>query len=72
MKALTEKQLHNRLNKYYIENYGDNYRDEWYINPKDNIWKFVRNNTTITLECDIYSGKITAKEEKIFNPRELM
>lgn len=59
MKKLTEKQLFNRLNKYYKKYYGELDTDEWYINPKENIWKFERNGKTITLVCDIYTGEIT-------------
>ena len=62
MKTLTDKQLHNKLNKYYKEHYGESDTDEWYVNPKENIWKFIRNNKIITLECDIYTGEITTKE----------
>lgn len=56
--ALNEKQLFNRLNKYYKENYGELDTDEWYVNPAENIWKFVRDGKTIILVCDIYTGEI--------------
>ena len=59
MKQLTEKQIHNRLNKYYKENYGELDTDEWYVNPTPNTWKFIRNGKTIILECNIATGKIT-------------
>lgn len=62
MKALTEKQLHNRLNKYYKEHYGESDTDEWYVNPSENTWKFERNGKIIILVCDVYTGKVT--EEK--------
>lgn len=58
MKALTEKQLFNRLNKYYKEHYGELDTDEWAVNPKENIWKFERNRKTIILVCDVYTGEI--------------
>ena len=61
MKSLSEKQIHNRLNKYYKKYYGENYSDEWYVNPKPNVWKFVRNGRTIILECNVLDGKITEK-----------
>ena len=61
MKTLTEKQLHSRLNKYYKRHYGESDLDEWYVNPADNIWKFVRDNKTITLVCDKYTGEVTEK-----------
>lgn len=61
LKTLTEKQLHNRLNKYYKENYGENYDDEWWVNPAPNIWKFDRNGETITLVCDVHTGKVTER-----------
>ena len=57
-KILTEKQLHSRLNKYYKEHYGESDTDEWYVNPANNIWKFIRNGKTIILECDIKTGEI--------------
>lgn len=63
MKELTEKQLFNRLNKYYKKNYGEKDTDEWYINSKDNVWKFERNGKTIILECDIYTGEIKSIEK---------
>jgi hypothetical protein len=57
-KVLTEKQLFNRLNKYYKEHYGELDTDEWYVNPADNIWKFVRDGKTIILVCDMQTGEV--------------
>lgn len=57
-KVLTEKQLFNRLNKYYKKHYGELDTDEWFVNPADNIWKFIRNGKTIVLVCDIYTGEV--------------
>ena len=48
MKTLTEKQLHNRLNKYYKNVYGESDFDEWYVNPAVNVWMFVRDGKIIT------------------------
>ena len=59
MEALTEKQLHNRLNKYYKANYGESYDDEWHVNPAPNVWKFERDGQIIILVADIYTGKVT-------------
>ena len=61
MKTLTEKQLFNRLNKYYKKHYGELDTDEWYVNPADNVWKFKRDNKTIILICDMQTGEV--KEE---------
>ena len=61
MKLLTEKQLHNRLNKYYITHYGESDFDEWYVNPADNVWKFKRDGKTIILVCDRKTGVVTEK-----------
>ena len=61
MKPLTEKQLFNRLDKYYKEKYKERDTDEWYINPSDNVWKFERDGKIIILTCDIYTGEITEK-----------
>lgn len=58
MKALTERQMHTRLNKYYKKHYGELDTDEWYVNPADNVWKFKRDNKTIILVCDVYTGKV--------------
>lgn len=58
MKALTEKQLFSRLNKYYKEHYGELDTDEWYVNPADNVWKFERQGKTIILVCDVETGKV--------------
>ena len=57
-KVLTEKQLFNRLNKYYKEHYGELDTDEWYVNPANNIWKFVRDGKTIILVCDMQTGEV--------------
>ena len=59
MKQLTEKQLHTRLNKYYKKHYGERDTDEWYVNPDDNIWKFIRDGKTIILTCNKETGEIT-------------
>lgn len=64
MKPLTDKQLFNKLNKYYKDKYKELDTDEWYVNPADNIWKFERDNKIITLTCDIYTGEITEKSNK--------
>ena len=61
MKALTAKQLHNRLSKYYKKVYGESDYDEWYVNPADNIWKFVRDGKTIILVADKYTGEVTER-----------
>ena len=65
MKALTERQMHTRLNKYYKKHYGELNTDEWYVNPADNIWKFVRNGKTIILVCDVQTGEVTERNETI-------
>lgn len=61
MKALTEKQLHTKLNNYYKKHYGERDTDEWYVNPAPNIWKFNRDGKTIILECDNFTGKVIAR-----------
>lgn len=58
MRILTEKQLFNRLNKYYKKHYGELDTDEWYVNPAENIWKFKRDNKIIILVCDMQTGEI--------------
>ena len=58
---LNEKQLHNRLDKYYKKHFGEKDTDEWYVNPDDNIWKFVRDGKTIILVCDRKTGNVTEK-----------
>lgn len=60
-KLLSEKQLYNRLNKYYKDNYGELDTDEWYINDYDNIWKFERDGKIIILECNKETGKIIVR-----------
>ena len=64
MKSLTEKQLHTRLNNYYKKNYGERDTDEWYVNPSDNIWKFIRDGKTIILTCNKETGIVTHKIER--------
>ena len=61
MKTLTEKQLFNRLNKYYKKHYGELDTDEWYVNPAENVWKFKRDNKTIILVCDMETGEVKEK-----------
>lgn len=58
-KPLTEKQLHSRLNKYYKKHYGERDTDDWFVNPANNVWLFVRDGELITLECDIITGEVT-------------
>ena len=60
-KILTEKQLHTRLNNYYKEHFGERDTDEWYVNPADNVWKFIRNNRVIILECNKITGEISER-----------
>lgn len=62
MKALTEKQLHSKLNQYYKKHYGEKDTDEWYVNPAPNKWKFNRDGKTIILECNVETGKIISRE----------
>lgn len=61
MKALTEKQMHTRLDKYYKKHFGERDTDEWYVNPADNVWKFERDGKTIILVCDMQTGEVTEK-----------
>lgn len=57
-KILSEKQLHNKLDKYYKEHYGERDTDEWYVNPAINTWMFIRDNKVITLKCNILNGEV--------------
>lgn len=59
MKSLTEKQLHTRLNRYYKKHFEELDTDEWYVNPEDNIWKFMRDGKVIILTCDRETGQVT-------------
>lgn len=59
MKALTEKQMHTRLDKYYKKHYGERDTDAWYVNPSPNKWKFDRDNKTVILVCDEQTGEVT-------------
>ena len=56
--GLTEKQIQNRLNKYYKEKYGERDTDEWYVNPAPNKWRFIRDGKTINLTYNIETNKI--------------
>ena len=62
MKTLTEKQLYNRLNKYYLKHYGENDNDGWYVNPAINKWKFERDGKIVILVCDMQTGEVTEKQ----------
>ena len=59
MKTLTEKQMHTRLNKYYLKHYGEHDTDEWYVNPAPNKWKFERDGKIIILVCNEETGEVT-------------
>ena len=61
MKTLTEKQMHTRLNKYYKKHFGERDTDEWYVNPAQNRWKFIRDGKTISLVCDKETGEVFEK-----------
>lgn len=62
MKTLTEKQLDNRLKKYYLKHYGELDTDEWYVNPAINKWKFERDGKIVVLVCDMQTGEVTEKK----------
>lgn len=71
---LNEKQIYNRLNKVYINEFdGDNPEndlyDEWYGTDETNIWKWTRpNDRDYMLELDLETKVVTAYERK--NHRE--
>ena len=58
-KILTEKQLHNRLDKDYKKKFGELDTDNWYVNPAKNVWMFERDGKIITLKCHILTGEVT-------------
>ena len=58
-KILTEEQMHNYLDKYYKERFGERDTDNWYVNPAKNVWLFVRDGEIITLKCHILTGEVT-------------
>lgn len=62
MKTLSEKQLHNRLNKYYLKHFGENDNDSFYVNPAINKWRFERDGKIIILECDMQTGEVMEKQ----------
>ena len=61
MKTLSEKQINNRLEKYYQEHFGELDTDEWHNNPASNEWKFERDCKVIHLICDANTGKVVEK-----------
>lgn len=62
MKALTEKQLDNRLKKYYRKHFGERVTDGFYVNPAINKWKFERDGKIIILVCDMETGEVIEKQ----------
>ena len=62
METLTEKQLNNRLKKYYLKHFGERDTDDWYVNPAINKWKFERDGKIIILVCDMQTGKVAEKK----------
>jgi len=62
MKELGEKALYNRLNVYFMQNYGTYEQTaNWYPENTDNVWKFDvdEEDITITLTCDKSTGIVT-------------
>lgn len=67
-KTLGTKAIENRLNKYFMDNYGE-YEEtsEWYVNPSDNQMKcdIEELNITLVLTCDKATGKVTESRTNI-------
>ena len=61
-KKLTFKRMETKLKNYYKKHYGESDFDAWYVNPKDNVWKFERDGKIILLVCDEYTGEVEAIE----------
>ena len=59
MKPLTEKQIHNKLNRYYKKHFEELDTDEWYVNPAPNKWKFIRDGQIITITYNQETETIT-------------
>ena len=66
MNILTKTQIHEKLQTYYQENYGNNDEDVWYSDPAANVWMFRRKNKIITLQCHILTGTVT--EQMVESP----
>jgi len=59
MNILTKTHIHEKLQTYYQENYGENNNDVWYSAPAANVWMFRRNGKIVTLQCHILTGIVT-------------
>lgn len=67
-KELKEKALYSRLNKTFMDKYGDYEMSAgWYENPANNVWKFdiAEINKTVTLVCDKITGDVTIIEKNM-------
>jgi len=60
---LGDRAVLNRLEKYYIEHFGESVFDEWHGGPI-NVWKFDRGEKTYTLTCDRETGIVIQKTEE--------
>lgn len=67
MNILTKTQIHEKLQTYYQENYGNNDEDMWYPSPAANVWMFCRDNKIITLQCHMLTGIVT--EQSVEAPK---
>jgi len=59
MNIPTKTHIHEKLQTYYQENYGENNNDVWYSAPAANVWMFRRNGKIVTLQCHILTGIVT-------------
>lgn len=65
MNILTKTQIHEKLQTYYQDNYGNNDEDVWYSAPAANVWMFRRNGKIVTLQCHLLTGVVTEQTVEI-------
>lgn len=73
---LNENQIFKRMQKAYIEYYGDSAEDEWYGSDDSKEWEFHRPSTDIHVKMvmdeaakriDIYEGKTRNDYKRVGN-----
>ena len=62
MIILDKKIIRDRLQEFYIQQYGERDTDKWFEQPAVNVWVFEREGEIITLKCNLRTGEV---EEKI-------
>lgn len=73
VKKLSEKQIQNRLQKYFDANYSE-YADtaQYHTDPQNNMWLYdiEELGKSITLTCDEQTGKVTETQADLIQEQK--